>query len=59
VWAADGRGVHSVWVDGVRVVDNYRCTRVDEQDIYRRSQRAALDLIKRSGVPSVSHWPIT
>jgi 5-methylthioadenosine/S-adenosylhomocysteine deaminase len=59
VWAADGRGVHSVWVDGVRVVDNYRCTRVDEQDIYRRSQHAALDLIKRSGVPSVSPWPIT
>jgi 5-methylthioadenosine/S-adenosylhomocysteine deaminase len=59
VWAADGRGAHSVWVDGVRLVDNYRCTRVDEQDIYRRSQHAALDLIKRSGVPSVSPWPIT
>jgi 5-methylthioadenosine/S-adenosylhomocysteine deaminase len=59
VWAADGRAVHSVWVDGVRVVDNYRCTRVDEQDIYRRGQQAALDLIKRSGVPSVSPWPVT
>ena len=26
VWCADGRGVHSVWVDGVRVVENYRHT---------------------------------
>lgn len=59
VWSADGRGVHSVWVDGVRVVDNYRCTRVDEQDIYRRSQPAALALLERSGVPGVSAWPIT
>jgi 5-methylthioadenosine/S-adenosylhomocysteine deaminase len=59
VWAADGRGVHSVWVDGVRVVDNYRCTQVDEQDIYRRSQRAAMGLLERSGVPGVSAWPIT
>ena len=59
VWAADGRGAHSVWVDGVRVVDNYRCTRVDEQDIYRRSQQAAAALLERSGVPGVSAWPIT
>jgi 5-methylthioadenosine/S-adenosylhomocysteine deaminase len=58
VWAADGRGAHSVWVDGVRVVDNYRCTRVDEQDIYRRAQHAATELLKRSGVPGVYPWPI-
>ncbi|MEI5604655.1 amidohydrolase family protein, partial [Streptomyces brasiliscabiei] len=26
VWAADGRGVHSVWVGGRRVVEDYRMT---------------------------------
>jgi len=38
VWSADGRGVHSVWVDGVRVVDSYRCTLLDEgRSIAKRS----------------------
>jgi 5-methylthioadenosine/S-adenosylhomocysteine deaminase len=59
VWSADGRSVHSVWVDGVRVVDNYRCTLLDEQEIYRTSQHAAHDLLRRSGIPEVCAWPIT
>jgi len=58
VWSADGRGVHSVWVDGVRVVDNYRCTLLDEEEIYRNSQRAAQELLRRSGVPARSAWPM-
>lgn len=58
VWSADGRGVHSVWVDGVRVVDNYRCTLLDEEEIYRRSQRAAQELLGRSGVPARCAWPV-
>jgi 5-methylthioadenosine/S-adenosylhomocysteine deaminase len=31
VWSADGRGVHTVFVDGVKVVSDYRCTLVDEE----------------------------
>ena len=58
VWSADGRGVHSVWVDGVRVVDNYRCTLLDEEKIYRESQRAAQELLRRSGVPARCAWPM-
>jgi len=58
VWSADGRSVHSVWVDGVRVVDNYRCTLLDEQEIYRRAQIAARDILKRCGVPSRCAWPV-
>ena len=40
VWSADGRGVHSVYVDGRLVVDDYRCTTIDEDDLLRRAQAA-------------------
>jgi cytosine/adenosine deaminase-related metal-dependent hydrolase len=58
VWSADGRGVHSVWVDGVRVVNDYRCTRIDEQALYRKAQDAARALLERSGVPARCAWPL-
>jgi len=38
VFSADGRSVHSVWVDGERVVEGYHCTRVDEQALYAAAQ---------------------
>jgi cytosine/adenosine deaminase-related metal-dependent hydrolase len=58
VWAADGRGVHSVWIDGVRVVDNYRCTTIDEDKIYAEVQAAGEAIIARSGLPIKSRWPV-
>lgn len=58
VWSGDGRSVHSVWVDGVRVVDNYRSTLLDEHEIYQKAQVAAGDILKRSGVPSRCAWPV-
>ena len=58
VWSADGRGVHSVWVDGVRVIDDYRCTTIDEDALYAEAQVAADALIARSGLPTMSAWPI-
>jgi cytosine/adenosine deaminase-related metal-dependent hydrolase len=59
VWSADGRGVHSVWVDGKRVVDTYRCTTIDEERLYAEAQSAAEAIIARSGLPSVSAWPVS
>ena len=53
VWCADGRGVHSVWVDGVRVIENYRHTQVDEDELYAAAQVAGEAIIKRSGIPDV------
>lgn len=58
VWSTDGRSVHSVWVDGVRVVDNYHCTLLDEQQIYHRSRIASREILERSGVPNVCAWPM-
>ena len=59
VWSADGRGVHSVWVDGRRVVDNYRCTTIDEDRLYAEAQRAAEAITARSGLPALSAWPVS
>ena len=58
VWSADGRGVHSVWVDGKRVIDNYRCATMDEDAVMRQAQAAAKAITGRSGLPVVSPWPM-
>lgn len=58
VWSADGRSVHSVWVDGVRVIDNYRSTMIDEDELYAEAQRAGDAIIARSGLPRVNAWPV-
>ena len=57
VWSADGRAVHSVWVDGKQLVDNYRVTTIDETSLYAQAQSAGEAIIKRSGVPAVCAWP--
>ncbi|MFJ4681858.1 amidohydrolase family protein [Streptomyces sp. NPDC088789] len=57
VWSADGRGVHTVFVDGRRVVDNYRCTTIDEDDLLRRAQTAGEGIVARSGLPDRAKWP--
>lgn len=57
--SADGRGVHSVWVDGARVVDDYRCTMIDEDALYDEAQAMAQAVLGRSGLPLVSEWPMT
>ena len=51
IWSADGRSVHSVWVDGQRVVAEGRCTRIDEAALYAEAQVAAADILARSGLP--------
>ncbi len=58
VWSADGRSVHSVWVDGVRVVDNYRSTLLDEDELFAKAQEAGDAIIGRSGLPFVCPWPV-
>jgi 5-methylthioadenosine/S-adenosylhomocysteine deaminase len=58
VWSADGRGVHSVWVDGVRVVDAFRCTTIDEPALLAEAQAAGEAVIARSGLPLLTAWPI-
>jgi 5-methylthioadenosine/S-adenosylhomocysteine deaminase len=56
--SADGRSVHSVWIDGLRVVDDYRCTTMDEDALFEEAQAMAEAVLGRSGLPLVSEWPI-
>ena len=56
--SADGRGVHSVWVDGVRLIENHRSTTLDEENLYAETQVAAEAIVNRSGIPMVCPWPI-
>jgi cytosine/adenosine deaminase-related metal-dependent hydrolase len=58
VWAADGRSVHTVFVDGRKVVDGYRLTTVDEHDLYARAQRAGEAIVARTGLPDRAKWPV-
>lgn len=58
VWSADGRGVHSVWVDGVRVVDDYRSTMIDEDRLLHEVEATGAALIARAGRTIPSVWPV-
>ncbi|NOZ66350.1 MAG: amidohydrolase family protein [Alphaproteobacteria bacterium] len=58
IWSADGRGIHSVWVDGIRVIDNYRSTMIDEKELMGRVQECGESVIRKSKIPFVSPWPV-
>ena len=58
VYAADGRGVRTVFVEGRRVVDDYRLTTVDTERLYERAQRAGEAVVARSGLPDLAKWPV-
>ena len=47
----------TVFVDGRRVVDNYRCTTIDEDDLLARAQVAGEGIVRRSGLPDRAKWP--
>jgi cytosine/adenosine deaminase-related metal-dependent hydrolase len=57
-WLADGRSVHSVWVDGLRVIENYRSTMIDEESLYQRAEQSSQEIFHRTGLPFVSPWPV-
>lgn len=58
VWSADGRSVHSVWVDGRRVVDDFRLTTIDEDRLLAESQVAGEAILARSGLSLRRRWPV-
>jgi 5-methylthioadenosine/S-adenosylhomocysteine deaminase len=57
VWSADGRGVHTVFVDGKKIVDDYRLTTIDEFALYKRAQTAGEAIIARSTLEKRAVWP--
>lgn len=57
VWSADGRGVHTVLVDGRVVVEDGHCTTIDEAKLWADSQRMGEAITARSGLPDKSKYP--
>ena len=57
VWSADGRGVHTVIVDGAVVVEDGRMTTVDEAELYAEAQRMGEAITARSGLPDKAKYP--
>jgi len=58
VWAADGRGVHTVFVDGKKVVEAGRMTTIDEDRFWAQCQEAGEAITSRSGLPDKSKYPV-
>ncbi|MEM8934824.1 MAG: amidohydrolase family protein [Pseudomonadota bacterium] len=58
VWSADGRGVHTVLVDGRVVVENGRSTQVDEDRLWADAQAMGEAITARSGLPDKAKFPI-
>lgn len=58
VWSADGRGVHTVFVDGRVVVDAGRMTTIDEERLYADAQAAGESIVLRSGLPDKAKFPM-
>jgi len=57
VWSADGRGVHTVVVDGHKVVEGGRLLTIDEDDLWARAQVAGEAITTRSGLPDKAKFP--
>lgn len=58
VWSADGRGVHTVLVDGRVVVEDGHVTTLDEAALWAAAQRAGEAITTRSGLPDKAKWPV-
>lgn len=58
VWSADGRGVHTVLVDGKIVVEDGHCTTVDEERMWAEAQRMGEAITARSGLPDKAKFPV-
>jgi cytosine/adenosine deaminase-related metal-dependent hydrolase len=58
VWSADGRGVHTVLVDGKIVVEDYRCISIDEDRLWADAQRMGEAITARSGLPDKAKFPL-
>ncbi len=50
---------HSVWIDGVRVIDDGRATLMDEDKLLADARQAGAALVQRLGLPVLTTWPVT
>ncbi|MGH9087919.1 MAG: amidohydrolase family protein [Acidimicrobiales bacterium] len=58
VWSTDGRHVRHVVVDGQVVVDDGRCTTLDEGELFAEAAEASAALMARAGLRAPVRWPV-
>ena len=58
VYAADGRSVHTVIVDGRVVVEDHKPLFVDEWELAQRVQSIGEEILRRTGVSFPPRWPV-
>jgi cytosine/adenosine deaminase-related metal-dependent hydrolase len=58
-FSAPSSGVHSVWIDGVRVLEDGRPTLIDQDKLMADARQAGRALIARTGLPNRTPWPIS
>ena len=56
--SAPPSGVHSVWIDGVQVLDDGHATLIDEARLLADARQAGLALIARTQLPNRTSWPV-
>jgi cytosine/adenosine deaminase-related metal-dependent hydrolase len=56
--SAPPSGVHSVWIDGVRVLDAGRATLIDEEKLLADARAAGRAVIARTQLPNRTEWPV-
>ena len=50
--------VHSVWVDGECVIENYCSTKVDEDELRAQARESGRNVVERAGIPVHNPWPV-
>ena len=58
VWSADGRGVHTVFVNGAEAVRDGKVLGLDEDRLWAQAQEAGEAICARSGLPDKAKYPI-
>jgi len=58
VWSADGRGVHTVVVDGQVTVEDGHCITIDEAKLWADAQQMGESITARSGLPDKAKFPV-
>ena len=56
--SASPSGVHSVWIDGVRVLEAGRSTMLDEEKLLADARAAGRAVVARTGLPIRTTWPV-
>jgi cytosine/adenosine deaminase-related metal-dependent hydrolase len=57
-FSAPPGGAHSVWIDGVKVIEAGRATLIDEAKTLADARQAGLAVIARTGLPNRTPWPV-